>query len=148
MDIYAPSGFPGARTWPTGTPVHDTTNKCAHGGGPCTVKEVGIGIYKNILYTKRPPQIKYPETFSEVLGKWGYTWMWEDMQSAGDHGWLKAMIRKNTLEVVMDGSYMQALYPNMNSCAFILECLQGRGHLMGDFSKQTMAMCSYQKENS
>ncbi len=68
------------------------------------------------------------------------------MQLMGDDGWLKAAIRENTLVAVTDGSYMQALYPNMNSCAFILECLQGHGRLTGDFYKQTMAACFYQGE--
>ena len=36
-----------------------------------------------------------------------------------------------------------AHYPNVNSCAFILECLQGHGLLMGGFLEQTMAVCSY-----
>ena len=68
------------------------------------------------------------------------------MQLMGDDGWLVAMIHENTLVAVTDGSYIRALYPNMNSCVFILECLQRRGHLMGDFSKQMMAVCSYQGE--
>jgi hypothetical protein len=72
--------------------------------------------------------------------------MWEDMQLMGANGWLEAMICANTLVAVTDGSYMQALYPNMNSCAFILECLQGRGRLTGAFSEQTMVPCSYQGE--
>jgi hypothetical protein len=108
------------------------------------VKEAELGIYKIILYsTKRLPQIKCPETFLEVLGKWECTWMWEDMQLMGDDGWLKAKIWANSLVVVTDSSYMQALYPNMNSCAFILECLQGHLRLTGAFSKQTMAACFY-----
>jgi hypothetical protein len=74
--------------------------------------------------------------------------MWEDMRLTGDDGWLKATIRANTLVEVTDGSYMQALYPNMNSCAFILEYLQGCGQITVAFSKQTMAACSYQGELS
>ncbi len=65
----------------------------------------------------------------------------------GDDGWLEAVIHDNTLVAVTDSLYMRALSPNMNSCTFILECLQGRGHhLTGDLSEQTMAMCSYQGE--
>ncbi len=72
--------------------------------------------------------------------------MWEDMRLTEDDSWLEAAICENTLVVVTEGSYMQALYPKMNSCAFILECLQGRGCLTGALSEQTMATCSYQKE--
>lgn len=59
--------------------------------------------------------------------------MWEDMRLMGDNGWLKAAIQEDTLVAVTDGSYMCTLYPNMNSCSFILECLQGHGCLMGVF---------------
>jgi hypothetical protein len=69
--------------------------------------------------------------------------MWEDMRLTGDDGWLEAAIRENNLVAVTDGSYMQALYPKINSCAFILECLQVCSHLTGAFSKQKMAACSY-----
>ena len=34
----------------------------------------------------------------------------------------------------------------MNSCAFILECTQGRGCLTGAFLEQTIAACSYRGE--
>jgi hypothetical protein len=43
------------------------------------VEEAGLGMYKIILFTKIPPQIKCSETFLEVLSEWGYTWMWENM---------------------------------------------------------------------
>jgi len=56
---------------------------------------------------------------------------------------LKEAIEENTLVAVTDGSYMNELYPDMNSCAFILECSRGRGRMLGAFSEQTMAACSY-----
>jgi hypothetical protein len=34
----------------------------------------------------------------------------------------------------------------MNSCTFILECSRGRGRMLGAFSEQTMAACSYRGE--
>jgi hypothetical protein len=79
----------------------------------------------------------------EVLDEWGCTWMWQDMRLMGEDGWLEDAIHENTLVAVTDGSYMQALYPNMNSCAFILECTQGRSRLTGAFLEQTIAACSY-----
>jgi hypothetical protein len=60
--------------------------------------------------------------------------MWEDMHLMGDDGWLATAIQESKLVAVTNGSHMRVLYPNMNSCAFILECTQGRGHLMGAFS--------------
>jgi hypothetical protein len=97
------------------------------------VEDAELGIYKIILFTNMPPQIVHPEIFMDVLSKWGCTWMWEYMRLRGDDGWLEEGIQVETLVAVTDGLYMQALYPNMNSCAFILECSQGRGRLMGAF---------------
>lgn len=101
------------------------------------MEEAGLGIYTIILFTKRPTQIKCPETFLEVLGKWVCTWMWEDMQLMGEDGWLKAAIQEiqeNTLVAVTDGLYMCAL----SQCELL--CLhpgmlarQGHGRLMGVF---------------
>ncbi len=68
------------------------------------------------------------------------------MRLTRDDGWLEDAICENTLVGVTDGSYMQALHPNMNSCAFILEFTQGRGSLTGAFLEQTIAACSYHGE--
>jgi hypothetical protein len=65
------------------------------------------------------------------------------MPLTGDNIWLDEAIQEKTLVVVTDGLYMQGLYSNMNSCAFILECSQGCGHLTGAFSEQTISACSY-----
>ncbi len=61
-------------------------------GGPSTVEEAGLGIYKIISYTDMPPQITRPETFMYVLREWGCTWMWEDMRLTEDDGWLEEAI--------------------------------------------------------
>jgi hypothetical protein len=75
--------------------------------------------------------------------------MWESLNLAGDgkdeaSAWLKEVIEENTLVAVTDGSYVKELYPDMNYCAFILECSRGRGRMAGAFSEQTMAACLYQ----
>jgi hypothetical protein len=146
VDIYEPSQFEGTRT--RANRYSRTRHDQAGGpqGGPCTVEEAGLGIYKIISYTDMPPQITQPETFMDVLREWGCTWMWEDMQLTGDDGWLEEAIRDNSLVAVTDGSYMRDKYPNMNSCAFILECTKGRGRLTGSFLEQTTAACSYRGE--
>jgi hypothetical protein len=77
--------------------------------------------------------------------------MWESLNFSGDgedetSAWLKEAIEENTLVAVTDGSYMKEIYPDMNSCAFILECSRGRGRMSGAFSEQTMAACSYRGE--
>jgi hypothetical protein len=74
--------------------------------------------------------------------------MWESLNLSEDGededgAWLREAIEENTLVAVTDGSYMKELYPDMNSCAFILEYSRGRGRMLGAFSEQTMAACSY-----
>ena len=67
-------------------------------------------------------------------------------QCASDRGgWLVEYSNpRTTLVAITNGLFMRELYPNMNSCAFIFECTQGRGPLTGAFSEQTIAACSYQ----
>ena len=106
VDIYEPSQFEGTRT--RANRYSRTRHDQAGGpqGGPCTVEEAGLGIYKIISYTDMPPQITRPETFMDVLREWGCTWMWEDMRLTGVDGWLEEAIRDNSLVAVTDGSYM------------------------------------------
>jgi hypothetical protein len=47
----------------------------------------------------------------------------------------------------IDGqSSIKEKYPDLCSAAFILECSQGRGRVMGKFSEQTIAACAYRGE--
>ena len=90
-----------------------------------------------------------PFTFRQVMSEWGHTWMLESLNLSEDgkdkaDAWLREAIEENTLGAVTDGSYMKELY--MNSCTFILECSRGRGRMLGAFSEQTMAACSYRGE--
>jgi hypothetical protein len=64
--------------------------------------------------------------------------MWEGLKLSGEGddetgAWLSEAIKDNTLEAVTDSSYMKDLYPNMNSCAFILKCSRSRGKISGTF---------------
>jgi len=114
-------------------------------------KATGKGILKIISFTDNPPPTEPPLTFRQVLSEWNHTWMWESLNLSGDgededSAWLREAIKENTLVAVTDGSYMKELYLDMNSCAFILECSQGRGRMSGAFSEQTRAACSYRGE--
>jgi hypothetical protein len=63
VDIYEPSGFPGACIRANRYSRTQLDQQVTPSGGPCTVEAAGLGIYKIILYTTRPPQIKHPETW-------------------------------------------------------------------------------------
>ena len=147
-DLYKPALGEGAITRANRYVCTEEGTAVVPRGEPCSIKEAGKGIIKIISFTDNPPPIEPPSTFQQVLIEWGHTWMWEGLQLSGKKdkevgAWLKEAIESNTLIAITDGSYMKELYPNMNSCAFILECSRGRGRMLGAFSKQTMAACSY-----
>ena len=70
------------------------------------------------------PQL--PTHFLDVLGEWGCTWMWHNLQTEGDKDWMERAIEDNSLMAVTDGSFIRELYPDLCSAAFILECTKGR----------------------
>ncbi len=57
VDIYKPSQFEGTRTRANGYSRTRQDQAGGPQGGPCTVGEAGLGIYKIISYTDMPPQI-------------------------------------------------------------------------------------------
>jgi hypothetical protein len=64
----------------------------------------------------------------------------------GDDTWIAMAIINNSLLAVTDGSYMGKEFAHMNSCAFIMECTQGRGKLVGTFLEQSHAAGAYRGE--
>jgi hypothetical protein len=149
VDLYKLALGEGARTRANRYVCTDERTGVVPRGGPCIIGEAaGKGIFKIISFTDNPPPTEPAFTFRQVLSEWGHTWMWESLNLSGDGededgSWLREAIEENTLVTVTDGSYMKELYPNMNSCAFILKCSRGRGRMLGAFSEQTMAACSY-----
>jgi hypothetical protein len=71
--------------------------------------------------------------------------MWEDLRLTGDDTWIAEAIHIS-LVAVTDGSYMNKLYPHMNSCAFILECPKDHGRLTCAFPEQSMVAGAYRGE--
>ena len=45
-----------------------------------------------------------------------------------------------------DGSYIKELYPNICSPAFVLECSEGKGRIIGSFPEQATTACAYRGE--
>jgi hypothetical protein len=151
VDLYEPALREGASTRANRYCRTEEGTAAKLQGGACTIGEVSEGLIKIISFTDNPPQTEPPSTFQQVLNEWGHTWMWENLKLSGDGDnktgtWVMEAIEDNSLVAVTDGSYMKELYPDMNSCAFILECCKGRGRMSGAFSEQTMAACSYRGE--
>ena len=66
-----------------------------------------------------------PSSFLDILRSWGNTWIWEHLQVAGGASWIHNSIADESLVAVTDGSYIQELYPNLCSAAFVMECSNG-----------------------
>lgn len=96
-----------------------------------------------VLTVASPDQAELSDSILVVLQEWGQVWMWKSLKLIGDVDWLTAAIRDGTCIAVTNGSYIKELYPNMCSCAFVLECTQGRGRIIGSFPKQSKRACAY-----
>jgi hypothetical protein len=87
-----------------------------------------------------------PLTFREVLMSWGNSWLWDHLTITGGEFWMYQSITNGMLVAVTDGSYMQELYPNICSAAFVLECSKGQGRIYGAFTKATRVANAYRGE--
>ncbi len=72
--------------------------------------------------------------------------MWDKRNITGNVSWLADSIAENMCLAVTDGSYIMEVYPLLNSTAFVFECTQGRGRIVGYFIKHTPEAGSYQGE--
>ena len=84
-----------------------------------------------------------PSNLLEVLVNWECTWMWKSLQLIGDDNWLEDSIAVGTCVAVTDGSYIRELYPKLCLAAFILECTEGWGIILGSFAEQSLAADAY-----
>jgi hypothetical protein len=57
--------------------------------------------------------------------------------------WVHKSIAQGTLVAVMDGSYIQELFPNLCLAAFVLECSHERGRIFGSFSESLRVANAY-----
>ena len=68
------------------------------------------------------------------------------MVLVGKDDWIEKAIANRSCVAVTDGSYMRELYPNVCSAAFIFECTDGTGRLIGSFPETTVSGNAYQGE--
>ncbi len=103
-------------------------------GLTCSVEEIQPGMFRVTSTACRAPTATPPTSFLDVLRKWGCTWLWEHMLIEGGTEWVANAIQDRLLAAVMDGSYIRQLYPHLCSAAFVLECANGHGRIIGSFS--------------
>jgi hypothetical protein len=115
-------------------------------GVPCSVRSSTQDTVTIRSVASPPDPDDMPESFLDVLREWGSLWMWDSLRLIGDDNWLLEAIRDGTCIAVTDGSYIRELYPDMSSCAFVLECTKGRGRIFGSFAEHSERACAYRGE--
>ena len=126
MDVYVPASE-SRRAWKKVQSEVDIKLM----GVPCTVRECNNGRVSVMSVAATPRVESMPETLFEVLQEWDNIWMWQSLRLIGDDNWLLESIRAGTCIAVTDGSYIREVYPHLCSCAFVLECTEGRGRIIG-----------------
>ena len=84
-----------------------------------------------------------PHCLLDVLREWDCLWMWKSLRLIGEDNWLEESINAGACVAVTDGSYIRELYPHLCSAAFILECLEGKGLIVGSFAETSSAASAY-----
>ena len=70
-------------------------------------------------------------------------WMWQFLKILGNDAWMKTETERLTLVTVTDISYMQEMYPNVCSAAFILECSEGSEIIVGSLAEASTYIHTY-----
>jgi hypothetical protein len=115
-------------------------------GEPCSVREGNHNKVSITSVAAAPRPEKMPESLFDVLREWDNTWMWKSLRLMGDDNWLHDSIKAGTCIAVTDGSYIREIYPELCSCAFVLECTEGRGRIFGSFPEQSKVANAYRGE--
>ena len=72
--------------------------------------------------------------------------MWQLLRLIGHDNWLETSIVAGTCVAVTDGSYIRELYPHLCAVAFIIECSEGNGLIVGSFPEKSSAASAYRGE--
>ena len=96
-----------------------------------------------LSHTDPPPSPLKHDSFLDVLIEWGCIWIWDSMVLVGKDNWIEKAIANSSCVAATDGSYMRELYPNVCSTAFIFECTNGTGRLIGSFPETTVSANAY-----
>ena len=146
MDIYEHSNLPRVVNTPnrwTRTRIGQVSEKC---GLVCTVRGAGLAVVAVALSAEPPREQVMPTRIKEVLKEWGCMWMWNSLRIVGDESWIKRAIERGTLVSVTNDSYIREMYPQVCSAAFILECSEGTGRIIGCFSETSTHANAYRGE--
>ena len=115
-------------------------------GRPCSVREVEPGV---LATTAIAPPVDIPiepQTILEVIREWKQNWFWRAFRIVGDLSWVVEAIEDGSLLAVADGSYIRELFLDACSCAFVFECQNGGGRILGKLVESSKDVCAYRGE--
>ena len=87
-----------------------------------------------------------PRSILEVIKGWKQSWFWRSFRIVGDWEWIIQAVEEGTLLAVADGSFIKELFPDACSCAFVLECQNGGGRVLGTVLEKSKDACAYRGE--
>ena len=146
MDVYVPSNLPGTRDAPNRWIRHRIEQDAGDQGRICRVRDAGLAIKAVESMSHLPEEQLLPDILLEVLREWGCTWMWESLRLFGNKDWIKGAIESCSLICVADGSYIKETMLELCSAAFILECTEGPGRIVGSFPESSKVANAYRGE--
>ena len=130
MDIYEHSNLPRVMNTPNRWTRARMNQVPEERGIVCSVREAGLAVMAIVSSAELPGERVLPTEIRGVIKEWGCMGMWKSLRILGNDDWLKRAIERCTLVVVIDGSYMREMYPNVCLAALILECSEGSGRIL------------------
>jgi hypothetical protein len=112
-------------------------------GIPCSVRTIGDGDIITTSVSPTVDEVIPPQTILEVIRSWKQTWFWRKLRIIGQMDWLRESIEAGTVLALADGSYIKELFTDASSCAFGLECQEGRGRILGRIIEGSKDSCAY-----
>jgi hypothetical protein len=112
-------------------------------GAVATVEEFMPGMMKVCSVAYPPISPVPPVNFLDIIRGWGQTWIWEDLKVTGGTNWIAQAIFKNSLVAMTDGFYIKEHYHDLCLAAFVLECTQEQGRVIGAIPEASAAANAY-----
>ena len=146
VDVYGQSTLPGALGRANRWQMTLADQSIPFRGALCSVKQITDTIVGRQGETTAPEDPPMPTNFVDFLMPAEGKWMWDDLTIVGEDNWIVDAIGSSTVIAVTDGSYMDDLFPDVCSEAFILESTEGKGTITGSFTERSAVACAYRGE--
>lgn len=86
------------------------------------------------------------QTILDVIRGWKQGWFWHTFRIVGDVDWVISAIENDPLLTLADGSYIHELLADACSCAFVFDCQDGGGRILGKMVEGSKDACACRGE--